>query len=102
MTMLSANVLNTEKKGKIEGYVFHLFYPDLNTACFFDKDLSSPIIFGSKNVVMTNVKKLDTIAGVDPETKVWIYSYIMSQDGYRRIDTYHGPISTIGKYIRRY
>lgn len=100
--MLSQNVLNPEKKGKIEGNVFHIFYPDLNTATLFDKDLTVPIIWGSKNVVMTNLKKIDEIMGVRSATKVKVYSYILSQDGYRRIDTYNGPIDTLGKYIRRY
>ncbi len=102
MNMLSQNVLNPEKKGKIQGAVFHLFYPDLNTAILFDKDLSVPIIFGSKNVVMSSVKKLDETMNVPNTTKVRIYSYILAQEGYRRIDLYNGPIETIGKYIRRY
>lgn len=102
MIMLVQNVLNPNKKGKIQGSVFHLFYPDLNTSILFDKDLSEPIIFGSKNVTMTNVKKLDELMGVKNTTKVRIYSYILSQEGYRRIDLYNGPIETIGKYIRRY
>lgn len=102
MGMLSQNVLNTEKKGKIEGTVFHLFYPDLNNAILFDKDFTSPIIWGSKNVVMTNLKKMDELMNTKPATKVRIYSYILSPEGYRRIDTYNGPIETIGKYIRRY
>ena len=100
--MLSQNVLNTEKKGRIQGRVFHIFYPDLNTSIFFDSDLSVPIMWGSKNVVMTNVKKLDELMDVQPDIKVRIYSYILGQDGYRRIDTYNGPIQTIGKYIKRY
>ena len=101
--MLVQNVINTEKRGKILGTVFHLFYPDLHTAVFFDSDLSTPIIFGSKNVVMANaVKKLDDLMATLKTTRVKIYSYIFTQDGYRRIDTYYGPIETIGKYIRRY
>lgn len=99
--MLSQNVINTAKKGNIQGNVFHLFYPDVSTLLFFDKDLTDPIIFGSKNVVMTWVKKLDELMNTKPTTKVRIYSYILSPEGYRRIDTYNGPIETIGKYIRR-
>lgn len=102
MNMLAQNVVNPEKKGNIEGWVFHLFYPDLNTALLFDKDLTTPIIWGSKNVVMTQLKKMDELKGVKNTQKVRIYSYILSPEGYRRIDTYNGPIETIGKYIRRY
>lgn len=100
--MLAQNVVNPEKKGKVEGVIFHLFYPDLNNAILFDRDFTTPIIWGNKNVVMTNLKKIGDIIGVNSTTKVRVYSYIISQDGYRRIDTYNGPIDTIGKYIRRY
>jgi hypothetical protein len=96
------NVVNISKKGEISGAVFHLFYPDLNTAILFDKDLTVPIIWGSKNVVMTNLKKIDELMGVENTVKVRIYSYILTAEGYRRIDIYNGPIDTIGKYIRRY
>ena len=100
--MLPKNVLNTEKREKIVGSVFHLFYPDLYTAVLFDKDLTTPIIWGSKNVVMTNVKRIDELMGAKPTDTVRIYSYILGQEGYRKIDMYNGPIETIGKYIRRY
>ena len=100
--MVPQNVVNTEKRGKIEGSVFHLFYPDLNTSILFDKDFSEPIIWGSKNVVMTTLKKINELMDVKSSTKVRIYSYVLSPDGFRRIDTYNGPIETIGKYIRRY
>jgi len=100
--MLSQNVLNPNKKGKLEGAVFHIFYPDLHTSIFFDRNLDEPIIFGNKNVVMIQVKNLDELMNVPKTTKVRIYSYIISPEGYRRFDTYNGPIETIGKYIRRY
>ena len=102
--MIPQNVINSEKKGNIEGTVFHIFYPNLNTSFLFDRDFSSPIIWGSKNVVMTWVKKLHDkdLMDVPKTTKVVIYSYILDVQGYRRIDTYKGPIETIGKYIRRY
>ena len=100
--MLAQNVFNAEKRDKIEGRVFHLFYLDLNTAVLFDRDLTTPIIWGSKNVVITNLKKLDEHLGVKPETTVRIYSYILGQEGYRRIQTFNGHIDAIGKYLIRY
>lgn len=100
--MIPKNVVNPNKRNKIIGNVFHLFYPDLNTSFLFDNDFIEPIIFGSKNVVMTTLKGIDREMNVKPNSKVWIYSYIMTSEGYRRIDIYHGPIETIGKYIRRY
>lgn len=100
--MLAQNVFNPEKKGKIEGSVFHLFYLDLNTATLFDKDLTKPIIWGSKTVVIGKLKKINEEMNVDTTEKVRIYSYILGQEGYRRIQTYNGPIETIGKYLMRY
>ena len=100
--MIVKNVLNTNKKNNIIGNTFHIFYPDLNTSFLFDRDFTEPIIFGSKNIVMTQVKKLNALMDVKPTVKVLIYSYILSTEGYRRIDIYNGPIETIGKYIRRY
>ena len=100
--MLPQNVLNPIKKGHVDGQVFHVFYPDLHTSILFDKTLSEPIIYGNKNIVMTWIKKLNELMNVPISTKVRIYSYILDNNGYRRIDTYNGPIETIGKYIRRY
>lgn len=99
--MLAQNVINPDKRGNIQGSVFHLFYPNLNTSILFDRDLHEPIIWGSKNVVMTNLKKIDELTGVTKTSKVRIYTYIIDQNGFRRVDTYDGPIETIGKYIRR-
>ena len=87
--MVSQNIINLEKKGKIEGLVF-------------DSNFSTPIVWGSKNIVMTWVKKLDELTNTTKQTKVRIYSYLLTNQGYRRIDIYNGPIETIGKYIRRY
>ena len=100
--MVSQNIINLEKKGKIEGLVFHIFYVDLNTSYLFDSNFSTPIVWGSKNIVMTWVKKLDELTNTTKQTKVRIYSYLLTNQGYRRIDIYNGPIETIGKYIRRY
>jgi L-ribulose-5-phosphate 3-epimerase UlaE len=99
--MIPQNVVNIQKKGNIIGHTFHLFYPDINTCILFDRDFTTPIIWGSKNIVMTWVKKLNELMETKPETKVRIYSYIIDTSGYRRIDIYNGPIETIGKYIRR-
>ena len=101
--MLSANIVNSNKKDNIQGNCFHIFYPDLHTAMLFDRDLSEPIIFGNKNIVRTHLKTIDKLMNVPDTTKVRIYSYILdNQSGYRRIDIYNGIISLIGKYIRKF
>ena len=99
--MLAQNVFNTEK-GAIQGSVFHLFYMDLNTSVLYDRDLTKPIIWGSKTIVIGTLKKIDEEMKVKPDTKVRVYSYILGTEGFRRIQTYNGPISGIGKYLIRY
>lgn len=100
--MLAQNVINPEKISSIEGAVFHLFYEDLNTAVLYDKNMHTPIMWGSKTVVIGALKKIDEQMRVKPTTKVRIYSYILGTEGFRRIQTYNGPIETIGKYLIRY
>lgn len=101
--MLPQNVINPEKRDQIKGRVFHLFYMDLNTAVLFDKDLNVPIMWGGKTIVIGFLKKIDTEMGVPATSTVRIYSYIMdSTNGFRKIQTYNGPIETIGKYLIRY
>ena len=101
-TNVSRDVVVPLKKSNIKGRVFHIFYPDLNTAVLFDQDFTCPIIWGYKMVMLTTLKNIDKLLNVPNTTIVWVYSYILDNQGYRRIDIYHGPINTIGKYIRRY
>ena len=101
--MLSQNVINPEKLDKIVGAVFHLFYKDLNTLVLFDSDLNIPIMWGNKNIIVGKLKRINELMNVPDTTKVRVYSYILdSSNGFRKIQTYNGPISTIGKYLIRY
>lgn len=99
---LAPNVVNPNKKNKIIGNVFHLFYPDESTSILYDSLFVEPIIWGSKNVVMTHLKNIDDISDLlTPDSKVIVYSYVMTSDGYKRRQTYNGLVSGIGKYILR-
>jgi hypothetical protein len=101
--MLPQNVINPEKRSAITGRVFHLFYKDLNTIVLFDSDLNVPIIWGSKTVVVGYLKKINGEMNVPDTTTVRIYSYILDHsNGFRKIQTYNGPIENIGKYLIRY
>jgi hypothetical protein len=102
--IIPKNVVLPEKKDNIKGMVFHLFYPDLTTLIFFDSDLTMPICWGNKNVVKTNaVYKLDTITThLTTTTKVWLFSYIMSEDGYRKKQTLHCNLGDIRKHLINY
>jgi len=96
------NAVNPSKKNNILGNVFHLFYPDVNTSFLFDRDLTDPIIWGSKNVVMTNLKNIDKLSEMLTEdSKIVVFSYIMTGDGYHRKQTYNGLVSGIGAHILR-
>ena len=101
--MLAQNVLNSEKSGKISGKVFHLFYMDLNTLVLFDRDLNIPIMWGGKTLVIGFLKKIDVEMRVPATTQIRVYSYIMDAvNGFRKIQTYNGPIENLGKYLIRY
>lgn len=101
--MLPQNVINPEKRDKISGRVFHLFYKDLNTLVLFDSDLNVPIAWGSKTVIIGLLKKIDTMMNMPPTTTVRVYSYISdAANGFRKIQTFNGPIENIGKYLIRY
>ena len=101
--MLSQNVINPEKRSSINGRVFHLFYKDLNTLVLFDSDLNIPIMFGGKTLVVGFLKKINKEMNVPDTTTVRVYSYILDQtNGFRKIQTFNGPISSIGKYLIRY
>lgn len=100
--MLSQNVVNPEKQGNIVGHVFHLFYPDLNTSVLYDSEMTKPIIWGSKTIVIGVLKTIHEEMRVKDDSKVTVYSYILGTEGFRRIQTYKGPINTIGKYLMRY
>jgi hypothetical protein len=100
MGMIPTGVLNPNKKA-IEGSTFHLFYRDTKTSYLFDSDLGEPIIWGNKAEVMrTLTRRMSELMGVDRDHKVKVHSYVKDAMGYRRVDTYNGPIETIAKYIR--
>ena len=100
--MLPQNIINLEKRNKIIGKVFHLFYKDLNTIVLFYSDLNIPIAWGSKTVIIGILKKINEEMNTPVTTKVTVYSYILSSEGFRKIQTYNGPIENIGKYLIRY
>jgi len=100
--MIAKNVINHEKKDSIHGNVFHLYYYSMSEAVLYDVDMVNPIIYGSKAIVLTNLKNIYKIMNVPISSQVIVISYILTSDGYKKIDLYKGQIETIGKYIRRY
>lgn len=101
--IIPKNVILPEKRDHITGNAFHVFYSNTTTAHLFDSDLSSPIIWGDKNVVRINaLYKLDELTGNPPGAKVWVFTYIMTADGYRKKQTVHAAIQDVRKYLLKY
>lgn len=100
--MITKNILNHEKKDAIIGNVFHLYYYSMAEAVLYDVDMVNPIVWGNKSIVLTQLKNIYKIMNVPVTSQVVIISYILTSDGFKKIDLYKGPIETIGKYIRRY
>lgn len=98
---LSINVVNPSKKGVLTSTVYHLWYDsDGITATLFDNDMSAPILYGNKMLVLSTLRKINTLMVIgSPDTIIYVFSYVNTDQGYKRVQTYHGPISTISKYV---
>ena len=64
--MLAQNVVNPEKRGKIQGTVFHLFYPNLNSSVLFGMTGGKIIVSGSLDEPMPTF----TIDNIKPKVKL--------------------------------
>jgi len=71
--MLIPNIINTEKKGKIDSFIFHVYFTK-DKGIIFDEHMDVPIIWGNKNVVKNTLKKFDTIIN-HPDRPIKIYYY---------------------------
>ena len=92
--MIAQNAINPSKRGKINGFTFHVFLLDINTAIMFDRDLSEPIISGNKNVVKATIRKLPEL--LDNSTaRVRILYYTPGLPEFKMKFKYDGPITKI-------
>lgn len=72
--MIIPNIINIEKKGKIEGHTFHLFFLDSLNAVLFDKHMDIPIIYGNKTIVKETTKNLaDHIPATTTRVRIFFY-----------------------------
>ena len=91
--MLVKNVINPEKKGRIEGRVFHVLF--LGTeAVLFDDLWDSPIIYGNKNIVKAKTKRIAELLP-DTVTNVTIFYYHPYSYEMKKRFKYEGPIDKI-------
>lgn len=98
--MLAPNTINKSKK--IKGLIFNIFYFGFNEAFLFDLDLSSPIAYGPKSIMINHLKNLDKILKVPDSTKVWIFPHNWTIKGYKMLSPYSGPISEIGDKLAKH
>lgn len=95
VSSLVPGVINPEKRGKIEGSTFHVFFFEDNiSAAVFDKYMDVPIIYGNKTVVKATVKRLKEHL---PETtrRVRIFFYKVAPPEFKMKMKYEGPVETI-------
>jgi hypothetical protein len=72
--MIVPNVIHPEKRGKIEGSTFHVFFLDNVTAAVYDKYMDIPIIYGNKAIVKAVLKNFkDHLPKTTPRVRVFFY-----------------------------
>ena len=93
--MIVPNIINPEKRGKIEGSTFHLFFlADNITATLFDKNMDIPIIYGNKLIVKMVVKNFKDHL---PEStkRVRIFFYKLAPPEFKMKMKYEGLTDSI-------
>jgi hypothetical protein len=91
--MLVKNVLNKEKKDKIFGNTFHVFFLGLSCV-LYDSLFDEPIIYGNKNIVKNKVKNLNKILSKQIRN-VKITYYTIFEEELKKRFKYDGPIDDI-------
>jgi hypothetical protein len=73
--MIVPNVIHPEKRGKIEGSTFHVFFLfDNLTAAIYDKYMDIPIIYGNKSIIKSVLKNFkDHLPETTPNVKIFFY-----------------------------
>lgn len=93
--MIIPNVINSEKRGKIEGSVFHVFFlADNITASVFDKYMDVPIIYGNKNLIKATLKQFKEHLP-ESTTRVRIFFYKISPPEFKLKMKYDGLTTNI-------
>ena len=91
--MLVKNVLNPEKKTRIEGTVFHVLFLGTD-AVLYDDLWDEPIIYGNKNLVKSKTKRLSEVLPKEVK-RVMIFFYRSQQGEMKRRFKFDGPIDEI-------
>jgi len=101
--MLTRNNLNPEKNSsdKIDGNHFFLFILDSSTSTLFDSKMGSPILWGTKSIVILGTSKNIPILCKSKIVRIDIYKWI--GDKFSRKGFYSGinDESSIRSFINR-
>lgn len=74
--MIIPNIINPEKRGKIDGSTFHVFFIDQLNAVVFDKYMDIPIIYGNKTIVKATVKNLkEHLPSTTNRVRIFFYKF---------------------------
>lgn len=92
--MIVPNVIHPEKRGKIEGSTFHVFFLDTLSAVVFDKYMNIPIIYGNKNIVKAVIKNFSDHLP-KTTTRVRIFFYKLNPPEFKMKMKYEGLTSNI-------
>ena len=93
--MIVPNIINPEKRDKIEGSTFHVFFFDDNvTAAVFDKYMDIPIIHGNKTIVKATVKRFNEHLP-KTTTRVRIFFYKIAPPEFKMKMKYEGLVDKI-------
>lgn len=92
--MITQNIINPEKRGKIVGSTFHVFFIDTMTAVMFDKFMDVPIIYGNKSIVKETVRRLSEHLP-NSTKRVRIFFYKISPPEFKMKMKYDGLTSNI-------
>lgn len=92
--MIVPNVINPEKRGKIEGSTFHVFFLDNLTATVFDKYMDVPIIYGNKTIIKAVLKNFQEHLP-ETTTRVRIFFYKIVPPEFKLKMKYDGLVTGI-------
>ncbi len=74
--MIIPNVINTEKRGKIYGTTFHVFFLGDNTVTIFDVKMDTPVIYGNKAICRAVLKNFkDHLPKKTTRVRIFYYKY---------------------------
>jgi hypothetical protein len=74
--MIVPNVINPNKRDKIIGSTFHVFFLENNTVSVYDKFMDEPVIRGNKAIVRATIKNFkDHLPKSTTRVRIFFYKH---------------------------